>query len=103
MASTDDLQGKLADLQRRASALEGQHQVPFGDLFTPKFMAKFTSCSSIDELFERGGIAVDSQEGFECLPEDQLDQLVATYTRFTTWEEMKRAAGEVWVKRQLGF
>ena len=103
MASFDDLQRKLADLQRRVSVLDGQNQVPFSDLFTQTFMAKYTTCSSIDELFEQGGIAVDSQEGFECIPEEQLDQVVATHTRFTTWEEMKRAAGEEWVKRRLGF
>ena len=99
----DDVQRKLSELQKRASALHGQRQVPLGELMTPAFLAAHTDCASLDELFQRGGFAVASPADFEQIPEDELDQVVAAHSQFKSWAELLQAAGQEWVRRQLGF
>ena len=97
-----ELERAMADLQKQVEAIDGQH-IPFNDLFAPNFMAEYTDCSSIDELFERGGFTFESQEDFQRIPDHQLDQLVLGHTRFSSWEEMMQTAGQEWAKRQFGL
>ena len=62
-------------------------------------MRRYTDCKTIDELFS--GISFESQEQFEKLPIAQLDTLVQTKTRFTSWDAMKAKAGEEYMERRL--
>ena len=98
-----DLQRKLRDLQSRAHALHGQHEVPLGEICTPAFMAAHTDCSSVDELFHQDGLAINSREDLERTPTHELDRVVAAHSSFQSWAELFQAAGSEWVRQQLGF
>ena len=98
-----DLQRKLRDLQNRAHALHGQHEVSLEEICTPAFMAEHTDCASLDELFHQDGLAINSQEDLDQMPAHDLDRVVAAHSRFQSWAELFQAAGLEWVQRQIGF
>ena len=102
-SNIEEVQRKLSDLHQRARALHGHHQVPLGELVTPAFMATHTDCATLDELFARGGITCASQADFEQIPAYELDQVVAAHSRFHSWAELVKSAGQEWMSRQLGF
>lgn len=96
-----DLQNNLRKLQHRSAALDGQHSVSFAELFSPSFMSRNSTVKSFEELLERGGYQIETPADFEAIPDADWDAVVARHTRFSTWEEMSRAAGAEWLKTQL--
>lgn len=98
-----ELQKKLGDLSRRAQNLEGPRNVPVTELLTPAFLSKCSRFNSAAEMFEASGFAVNSQEDFDAIPDDQWNAFIEQNTSYSNWEEMLKAAGAAWVKRELGL
>lgn len=92
---------QLEKLQRRIEDLDGTHNVPFDEAFSPDFMVEFTDFSSIDEMLQASGYKADTPEDFAAIPDDDWDAFVSRSTRFATWEDMRAAAGERWVQKRL--
>jgi hypothetical protein len=46
---------------------------------------------------------LESNEDFDLIPEEELDEFVRSHTRFSNWREMLDKAGEEYVFRKLGF
>ncbi|MGC4668256.1 hypothetical protein [Enterococcus hirae] len=82
----DDLQKNLNQLSKNAKELDGEHSVPFDELFNEKFMIENTNFSDI-----------------ESIDDNELDNFVSSNTDFESWEDMKSAAGSEWVTKRLGF
>lgn len=101
MSGFNDLNRLLKDLEKKVQSANGE--VEFSVLFNPNFMTTFTNFSNIDEFFKRSPFEVSSKDDFEQLDENELDQYVAETTRFSSWEEMKGKAGELYVKHKLGL
>ena len=93
----------LDKLKKRAEELERTKSVPYSKLFNSAFMNRYTQHSIIDEFFKTGGFEFETEEEFEKLPEDKLDQHIQASTNFSSWEEMLTKAGEHWVAKELGF
>ena len=99
----DKLERQLKQMEKGAKELERTKHVSFSELFTPAFMRKHTSFSSIDELLQTGGFKADSQEAFEAIPDDLLDKHISSTTKFNSWEEMLSEATEQYALKKLGF
>lgn len=99
----DKLGKQLKKMQQAAQELQGTQNVPFDELFTPSFMQKYTDFSSFDELLEKGGFVVNSQEDFEKIPDDVFDEHISKNTKFSTWGDMLDNATENYVAKKLGF
>lgn len=96
----DDLERQLRNLEKKIkSQVEGE--VSLGELFTPAFMAKHTDFQSIDEFFKESSFEVNSQEDFETINLDELNNYVAKRTRFRDWGHMKQKAAEEYVRNKL--
>ena len=80
----DKLINKLEKTAKTAKELDGEHQIPFDDMFTKSFMRKYTNFSTFDELLEAGNFTVNSQKNFEDIPDSDLDVHVAKTTRFSS-------------------
>jgi len=91
------------DLVRKIEDLDGQHQIPFSDLFTDEFMLLNTEYCSISEMIEASGFSVQSSEDFAKIPDDEWDSHVRRHSRFASWEEMKGSAVQLWISGQLGI
>ena len=97
----DDAIRKLRDLQRKTDQLDGQHEVPLAELFCDEFMLRNTDFPSIGAMLEASGFNVDTTADFAAIPDDEWDAVVRAGTRFTSWDDMKRAAGGEWARRRL--
>jgi hypothetical protein len=99
----DKLQKKLDDLQRKAEALDGEHQVPFSELFNSSFMQQYTKYETFEALIEAGGFKVETPDDFKAIPDNEWDEHIAVTTSFSSWQEMMNQAASEWAKKQLGF
>lgn len=98
-----EFQKKLEDLERKAEVLNGEHKVPFSELFNSYFMQRYTNFSTMEELIEAGGFKIESAEDFNAIPDQEWDIYIAQTTKFPNWQEMMEKAGTEWAKRQLGL
>jgi hypothetical protein len=101
MMAYNDLNKLLKDLEKKVQEASGE--VSFPELFNPNFMTTFTNFSSIDEFLKKSPFEVHSQEDFENIDTGELDKYVAENTKFSSWEEMKSKAGEMYMKYKLGL
>lgn len=99
-----ELNKRLNDLQSNASRISGHNSVPLNELFTQKFMEKYTKgFKDINAFFDASPFVLENQEDFKAIPEDELDIYVSGNTLFDSWEEMLSKAGSEWTAKQLGF
>ena len=98
--SNSDWSG-LEELQKKMNKLSKTNDVSFAELFNSKFMRRYTEFSTFEELLEKGGFEVESEEDFEAIPEDDFDLHISKHTSFSSWEEMLSTAGQEWLKDQI--
>lgn len=98
-----ELERSLNDLSKRAESLEGEHNVPFSVLFSEAFVRQYTSCVSVQDLFDKSGFTIENQEDFSWIPDDEWDVYIQSVTRFADWKSMMDAAAKVYVRKKFGF
>lgn len=101
MKGFNELLNKLQKLQKNAKALNGVHPVKLKDSFPPDFMKEFTRFDSIEQMFDMSGFKIESQEDFNNIPIDKLDEFVKSNTKFESWLQMQEAAGARWIQNKL--
>lgn len=89
---------KLKELQRKAKDLHRQRDVLLSELLPHDFIRKYTDFQTLQAMFDASGI-----ENSEEIGNDKFSKFVAAHTRFSNWEEMLKAAGIEYIKRQLGL
>lgn len=89
----NEFQRQLRELSDRVEAISGEHSVPMSELLSPSFLASCTLFNSADELFEKSGYKVESQEDFDAIPDEPWDEFIRSNTSFGSWKEMLDAAG----------
>jgi len=97
----DEFGKQLKNLQKKAENASGD--VSFNELFNDKFMRENTNSKDIQEFFDMSPFEIDTQEQFENLDENLLNQYINETTKFSSWEEMKTAAGKLYLLKKLGF
>jgi hypothetical protein len=97
----DDAIRKLHALQHRLQALEGRHSVPATEMFPDEFILRNTDFQSLEQFFNASSWRIETAADLEAVPDAEWDEYVKMHTRFGSWEEMQRAAGQEWIARQL--
>lgn len=97
----DRFRKQLQDLENKVQSLSGQQAVPLNELLDPEFLAACSTFSSVNDMFERSGFKVESQEDFAAIPDDDWEDFICTNTSYLSWQEMLVAAGAAWTKRKL--
>ena len=97
----EQLQKKLDDLKSRVESISGERSIPVSEVLTPDFLASCSTFSSPDEMFERSGFKVESQEDFAAIPDEPWDDFIRSNTSFFNWHEMLQAAVTAWTKSKL--
>jgi hypothetical protein len=97
----EQLQKTLNDLKNKVESISGEQSVPISELLTPDFLATCSTFAAADEMFDRSGFKVDSQEDFAAIPDDLWEEFIRSNTSFLSWREMLHAAGTVWAKNKL--
>jgi hypothetical protein len=99
----DEFQKKLNDLKNKVESISGERSIPLNELLTPDFLAACSTFSSAEELFERSGFKVESQEDFAAIPDEPWDEFIRVNTSYFNWQEMLQAAGAAWTKAKLNL
>lgn len=97
----DQVEAVIKNMERQIQNTDGK--VQFDILFNEKFMKEYTDFTTINELFEKGGFKLESEEDLIQIDEKDLDEHIKNNTKFNSWEEMKQSAGALYIKKQLGF
>lgn len=97
----DKIKRELEKIQSKAKKLEGTNNVPFKELFAQGFLRKHTNFSSLDDMFQKSGFNINSQEDFKNIPDEEWDTFISNNSHFKSWKEMLDAAGNEWIERQL--
>ena len=93
----------LDQLSKNAEALGRRTQVSFPELFTPNFLARYTTFTSIDQMMQESGYKVESQEDFAKIPDGPWDGFIRSRTQFPSWQEMLGRATQEFAARELGL
>lgn len=99
----NELSNKLQKIQKAAQELDGTHEVKMSELFPMTFMQRYTQFVSFDELLEKSGFKVDTQEDFKAIPDDEFDAYICEVTRFDNWKAMLDMGTKEYVTKKLGF
>ena len=75
--------------------------VSFDKLFNTGFMAKHSNLQTIDDMFDKAGITIESEADFKALPEETLNSIVKQHTSFSSWEEMLGKASEEYMGNEI--
>jgi|SRR6266851_1893690 len=97
----DEIQQQLKELQHRAEALSGAHDVPMSQLLTSEFMPLNTDFESVESMFRASGYKIESQADLAAIPDEPWDAFVRSRTRFGSWREMLAAATREYAERRL--
>ena len=100
----DEIDRKLAELQRRAEALGGERNVPYRELFTSTFMAKHTGFETLQAMWDASGLFVATESEEDCrkvLAGRPWNDFVNQRTQFSDWQKMLTKAGTEYAARQL--
>ena len=97
----DQLQRKLDELQRKVEKVGGVRSVPIDEFLTSTFLSRFTNFTSLEELFEKSGYTVVTQEDFDQIPQDEWDAFIARNTLFSSWQDILNHAAAERIKQQL--
>jgi len=73
---------------------EASGNVSFDKLFNKEFLAKHSNLQTIDEMFDKAGVTIESEDDFKALSEETLNSIVKQHTIFSSWKEMLGKAGE---------
>ena len=99
----NELERKLNNLKANARKLNGKHEIPLKDLFNTTFMLKNTNHNSIQSFFDHSPFEINSEEDFDEVPEQELDNFVSSNTIFNSWHEMLTEASKEWTINQIGL
>ncbi|AQZ81203.1 hypothetical protein BUM88_06060 [Acinetobacter calcoaceticus] len=97
---TSDFSG-LKKLTENAKKLNGEQQVSLGTLFNEGFLQANTDFENIDELFEKAGFKVETEEDFAAIPQEDIDTFVRENTKFESFTDMQQHAATEYMRKQL--
>lgn len=83
--------------------LFNKHSVSITEVLTPSFISQHTRFSDANAMFEATGFKIESQEDFQAIPDDKLDEFIRSESSFSTWRDMLSAAMAAWTKKKLGL
>lgn len=98
----DDLKDAIeASVEDKTGLAPGENEVILQELYAPEFMQEYTEFDSIESLLEATKWDIQDEADLQEVPEEELDDHVEAHSEFSSWEEMKSAAGNALIQRRL--
>ena len=79
------------------------NNVSFNILFSDKFMRKYTTFNSFNEMIIKSGFKLETEEDFEKISDNELDLFIKNSSSFNSWEDMIQEAVNNHFAEQLGL
>lgn len=83
--------------------LNNTYNISFYLLFSDKFVRKYSEFNTYEEMVEKTGVKIESEEDFEKYTDDELDLYIKNNSSFNSWEEMIQEAVSNYFAEQLGL
>lgn len=93
----------LNDMKKKSEQLSKKDELTFAELFTSKFMIHNTNFNTLEKFLESGKFNASTNESFNAIPEDKLDEFISSNSKFSSWDDMLSSATEEYISKQLGF
>lgn len=93
----DQLLKDLRILEKNNKNLNGKHEIPIKILFDYKFMTKYTNFDSFEEFIE----SIPSDEDFENVSDEILQEHINNGTTFSSWDKMLEKANSLYIEKHL--
>ncbi len=79
------------------------NNISFNILFSDKFMRKYTTFNSFNEMTKKSGFKLETEEDFERISDNELDLFIKNNSSFNSWEDMIQEAVNNHFAEQLGL
>lgn len=99
----DEFQDFIDDSLQALDEFSDPVNVDMAEILTPEFLQATSSVSSFDELLDKSGFKVETQEDFLAIPDEEFDQYIRSISSFDSWNDMLDCASEKYVSEQLGL
>lgn len=94
---------RLENLGKKVKRMSGTHRYDLDKIFNESFMTTHTKHNDFGSFLDAGGFKVRTQEEFDSIDRDKLDQYVSLNTSFDSFEDMlSNAAGPFFEKELFG-
>ncbi len=97
----DDLQKDLKRLKHNARSIGQRRSIDLDHLLSKQFLKRHTKFSSLDQLFDESPFDVETQEDFDALNDQELDDFIRKSTSFPSWQDMLDKAADEWAEAEL--
>lgn len=92
---------QLKKLKGNLKNVEEERHYTMKEVFNDTFMAQHTKFPNISDFLDASGLDFSSQESFQNVNIELLDKFVSENSEFSSWKEMKSAAGKLITQRQI--
>ncbi|SRR6266516_2962879 len=101
----DGIESVLQNVDRLLQKVAGVGNGPISlrELFPLIFLTRYTDFMSFEDMAQKSGFKLETEEDLASIPQDKMDAFIATHTQFSSWEEMLFKGYEEWTQRELGL
>ena len=92
LTGLDEVKRHLDQMQRGLQKEEGARAFALEEIVTPMFLARFTSFTSLTDLFTQWGQPMTTPEDLDTADVDSLNAFIARTTLFPTWPTLLETA-----------
>lgn len=96
----EDLSG-LNKLISNAEQLNGGNLVPLGEILNEDFLQANTDFETVEDLFQKAGYQIDSQEDLDTVPQEDIDVFISKNTKYATFSELMADASNAYISKML--
>jgi hypothetical protein len=87
------------ELKKKVERISADTNV--GEMFNDSFMSRYTDFPSFGAMVEAGGWGPVTAETFKAIPDAEWEAMVQKHTRFDSWQQMQKKAGEELIAKRL--
>jgi hypothetical protein len=95
----EEVKKKLEE-ERNLNEVEVKQTVSSSELFNQSFMFKYTKYVSFNLMLDESGL-LEKYGDFESIHDKEWDIFIQKNTKFSSWEEMKSKAANIWISKQI--
>ncbi|MDK2905999.1 MAG: hypothetical protein PWR12_2077 [Eubacteriaceae bacterium] len=91
----------MADNQYNNEEIPEEKIIPIEDLLTEEFLKEKTSFADYDSFIEETALTFESQEAFDAIDQNKLNQIITAKSPFGSLQQMLDAAWEVYISWEM--
>lgn len=99
----NQLKRQLHKLQQDVEKVAKTRIIDIEEMFHENFMQKYTIFLSFQDMLDKSGYEINSNDDFAAIPDEEWDIYIHHTTQFWDWDAMCAQASTDWVSNRLNF